>query len=179
MSSHTLSFSIIVDGYNVVTTKDKHATVMYDLTFIVKNPIPLSSSCSTNTAISTHNNQQILISMTVGKRYSELRELFKNLTSILNSHAHQHHSTLNSSTAATTTSSMSTTLAQEFKFDFPPKLLFGNTNPEIIEKRKVELQHFFDQVTMQLVLENRTEGVSGEMYKTVLQFFQVQNTHYI
>ncbi|KAG2373493.1 hypothetical protein C9374_012100 [Naegleria lovaniensis] len=174
-SSNTLSFSITVDGYNVVTTKDKHATVVYDLTFIVKNPVAVSSSCYSSVVnnSSSVSNQQVLIAMTVGKRYSELRELFKTLTSIL---IQQQHSTSTTTNSSSSTSSIS---VNEFKFDFPPKLIFGNTNPENIEKRKVELQHFFDQVTMQLVLENRTEGVSGEMYKTVLQFFEVQNTHYI
>eukprot|EP00697_Spironema_sp_BW2_P009427 gnl/Spiro4/2428_TR1162_c0_g2_i1.p1 gnl/Spiro4/2428_TR1162_c0_g2~~gnl/Spiro4/2428_TR1162_c0_g2_i1.p1 ORF type:complete len:172 (+),score=5.16 gnl/Spiro4/2428_TR1162_c0_g2_i1:41-517(+) len=156
-----LSFTITVDGYNVVTTKDKHATVIYDITFTVKNilaqqsPVNQSSSSAPSSSSSSHNNNShTLFSMTVNKRYSELRDLFKTLTSII------------SSSPSTNISGNS-----DFKYDFPPKLIFGNTNPENIEKRKLELQHFFDQVTMQLVLENRMEGTGGEIYKSVLQFF--------
>ncbi|EFC40841.1 predicted protein [Naegleria gruberi] len=164
--TNQLSFSLTIDGYNVVTTKDKHATVIYDVTFTVKSILPVDSQSPSK--LTRTKSQAIVFTLSVAKRYSELRDLYKQLSSI----THQHSETSDSS-------QMQTIGATDVKYDFPGKIFFGNTNPETIEKRKTELQHFLDQVTMQLVLENRLEGSGGEIYKRVLKFFEINETHHI
>jgi len=147
------SYKITLEGYNVVSTKDKNATVVYDVTFSVKQ---LSNS--------QQQPDRILFSLSGGKRYSEFRDLYKTVSSI---------------PEPGTSSSPREGSSHHFKYDFPSKMFFGNTNVDNIEKRKNELQLFCDQLTQQLIKESRLVGTSGELYGAILKFFEVNGQHHI
>ncbi|KAL9648779.1 hypothetical protein ABK040_003713 [Willaertia magna] len=164
-----LSFKISVDGYNMVTTKDKNSTVIYDVTFVVKrisntfssptSPTSTTSSSSMMNSLNTNsscvnnkkNSDGTLFSLQVQKRYTEMRELYKKLNETF----------------------------PELKLSFPPKLLFGNTNPETIERRKSELQLFFDQLTNLLSNETINQTHGTPIYDVVLPFFEDKDKHYV